>query len=196
MVDVNLKEDDIDALLVEYEQCFDNYIYRDELVPHEFYYAIIIIGGITGVLETLGEKFGGLGITILFFIGLIALHVLHIDLMNNSSCKRAAINRALEIEDDLSKFNNSKAVLQLAHKIGDRKKYILEKWLKKGASSSYLMIWFVRFLTVIWIVYWIWLTKPNAIMVLYIIICWLISNIIPIAFLLGLFVFIYLIIKF
>lgn len=196
MVDVIIKEDDIDALLVEYEQCFNNYIYRDELVIHEFYYAIIIIGGITGFLETLGEKIGGLGIIILFFIGLIALHILHIDLMNNSSCKIAAINRASEIEDDLSKFNNSKAVLQLAHKIGDRKKYILEKRLKKGASTSYLMIWFVRFLTVIWIVYCIWLTKPNTIMVLYTIICWLISNIISIAFLLGLFVFIYLIIKF
>lgn len=145
----------ISAMLLEYEQCFNNYIYRDQLAPHEFYLSLVIVGTIVGIMEVFQGELGYFGTILMFIIGLIALHILHIDLMNNASCKKAAIDRALEIENKLGQDNNSKIVLQLAHKIGNRKKYALEKWLKKSASSSYLMIWFIRFLTGIWIVYWI-----------------------------------------
>ena len=147
------KEGDINVLLVEYEQCFSNYIYRDQLADHEFYLALAIIVALVGILETLGEKMGNAGIIVMLIIGFFALYILHIDLMNTSSCKKAAISRALEIERQLSK---SKTPLQLAHKIGNRNKYFLEKKLKKNIPTAYLMIRFVRILIGLWIVYCVW----------------------------------------
>ncbi|MCL0098624.1 hypothetical protein M1O16_02035 [Dehalococcoidia bacterium] len=147
------EEGDINTLLVEYEQCFSNYAYRDQLGPHEFYLAIMIIGALVGVLEIFAETMGAGGIFIILLIGFFALYILHIDLMSNNSCKRAARERALEIECQVGRLSNSETALQLMHKIGARKKYSLEKMLKKGVSTGYLMIWFVRFLAIGWILY-------------------------------------------
>jgi hypothetical protein len=155
------EEEDINALLVEYTQCFSNYIYRDQLAAHEFYLALVITVALVGILETLGEKMGNAGIIVMLIIGFFALHILHIDLMSTSSCKKAAISRALEIEKQLSK---SKTPLQLARKIGNRKEYFLENKLKMSIPSAYLMIWFVRILIGIWLIYCVWtlLQFPTA----------------------------------
>jgi len=147
-------------LLIEYEQCLDNYSYRDQLAIHEFYYAIITVGAIVSIIETLGDKIGLFGTIIIFIVGWFALFIIHFDLMSIVSSKKACIDRALEIEDYLNtnlRNHNNKEALQLIHKIGNRKKHLFEKipFLK----SSYLMILFIRILMVVWVVYGILLYK-------------------------------------
>jgi hypothetical protein len=93
-----ISKGDRDALLVEYNQCFINYSYRDQLVPTEFHYAIILTGAIVGVLETLGYEMGASGKIIIWLLGLFILLPLHYDLMANTSSTSAAILRAKKIE--------------------------------------------------------------------------------------------------
>lgn len=145
---------DRDALLAEYDQCFNNYSYRDQLVPTEFHYAIILTAGIVSVLETFGDDMGLLGKIIILILGLFMLLVLHYDLMANSSSKRTAIQRAKEIEKLLGyECNACKQVVQLAHRIGKRETSQVEKLFSKLAASSGLMILLVRVLTLAWLLY-------------------------------------------
>lgn len=143
--------DEYDALLKEYSECHGSYNYRDQLVAQEFYYTVLIISALFGIQQILSDKMGLMGFLFIFIIGLFALHILHVDLMANKSCKMAAINRALEIEDQIGQ-ESPKKILRLAHEIGDRKQLWLERKLK-GLTSSYMIIWFARILIIIWITY-------------------------------------------
>ena len=102
-----------------------------------------------GVISTIGDALGNSGKIFMFIIGIIALNILHLDLMATSSSKKAAIKRAKKIE---RKSHKLKLDLQLANKIGNRDKYYLEK-IFKNVTSSTLMIWFIRILMIIWILY-------------------------------------------
>lgn len=162
---------DRNVLLTEYELSFENYIYRDQLAAREFYLSLVIVGVLVSVIESLDLIIGPVGVTVLVLVGLLALHVLHVDLMNVSSCKRAAIHRTNQIERGLNPALKTGEVPdsdsefpwylpQLSHRIGHRDeygfKYALEEPLKHEISTSNLMVWTVRGLFVFWLFYGVW----------------------------------------
>jgi hypothetical protein len=152
--------DEYDALLKEYSECHGGYNYRDQLAAQEFYYTVLIISALFGIQQILSDKMGLMGFLFISVIGLFALHILHVDLMSIKSCKMAAITRALEIEEQIGQ-ESPKKILRLAHEIGDRKQLWLEKNLK-SLTSSYLIIWFVRILIIIWIAYSAWIIHTSS----------------------------------
>lgn len=145
-----------ECLLAEYAAAMDAYAYRDQHATTEFYISLAIVAGLVAVQEALLDGMGLWGAGLLGLLGLFALHTVHVDLMNISSCKRAAIDRALEIERLLGGKDPAPTGLQLARRIGRRKTYRLESMLKQRVPSAYLMIWMVRLLMLAWVAYAAW----------------------------------------
>ncbi|MBN1763182.1 MAG: hypothetical protein JW878_08950 [Methanomicrobia archaeon] len=168
---MNSKKKEIETIWKEYELLDRNYAYRDRLVPYEFYIALGILGVLIG-LKGLWEN-DRASVILVFLIGVLALYVLHLDMMSNVSCKGAVKERMREIERDIGNYNEGEIVIcslpDLQNVLDRRKKFWLEEKLKFMSAGKH-MIWFIRLLLLGWIVYFIEIWCNNPVLSLFILV--------------------------
>lgn len=157
---MNTKKKEIETLWREYELLDRNYAYRDRLVPYEFYIALGILGVLIGLQELWREDTAS-GLFV-FVIGVLALYVLHLDMMSNVSCKGAVRDRMREIERAIGNYNEEAFVTcslpDLQNVLDKREKFWWEEKLKFMSAGKH-MIWFIRLLLLGWILYFLWLYR-------------------------------------
>lgn len=90
--EANLK----DALLIDYEQSFEQYRYQDNLLAFQFYVGMVVIGILFGLV--LGYKLGVATLVALFFIGLVVLCILLLSIIKCRIARDCAMDRLKEIE--------------------------------------------------------------------------------------------------
>lgn len=137
----------------EYAQCFGNYAYRDQLVAQQFYWAITLAVLTVGILEGLPTPIGRCGVLVAWLLVLCAFCILLLELIFNTSAKRAAAARALEIERKVADAcAEEEDPPVLAERIGESALGLTDTLIRIRHTSTQ-MVWLVIVLLAAWLVY-------------------------------------------